>query len=437
MSKSSNQMRFLVLAGTSPWPSVSGVRLRLANIIRALSEIGDVDVFVSPPSDPKDVPELPPWVKRYLISPSPRMTGRRLRRASLRMFGRLPSRVASRSYEEAQTQLSVFASDEYSYAWYESPEMYSAFHRIVDAPALVDLDDLEDQAAKLELGLRPFEQGGRSGGLLRRLESRALKQRDMRRWSALQQEIVRTVELVAICSEEDRGYLGAGNAVLIPNGYERPPVPLGRRQLGNPPTILLQGSFVYGPNIDGAEYLVHAVLPLIRQRIADVQVRLVGRAGPTVRALADPPHVVVTDLVPDMAPELARADLVCVPIRYAGGTRVKILEAFAHRIPVVSTAVGAWGLQAVPDQDLLVANDAQGLADACVAALSDELLRARIVDSAERHFLNHYESGAIREAIKHAFIDFARVPSQLQGKNGSLSAQGTASFRTTPPSSQS
>ena len=108
--------------------------------------------------------------------------------------------------------------------------------------------------------------------------------------------------------------------------------------------MLLQGTFDYAPNVDGARWLVEELAPAIRTKLPDLQIRIVGKTTGSVDTLAEPPLVTVVGKVPRMEPELARADLVVVPLRMGSGTRLKILEAFAHRVPVVSTPLGAEGL---------------------------------------------------------------------------------------------
>ena len=83
----------------------------------------------------------------------------------------------------------------------------------------------------------------------------------------------------------------------------------------------------------------------VRAHVPDFQVRLVGKPVPGVERLHAPPEMTVVGVVPTMESELARADIAVVPIRYGSGTRFKILESFAHRVPVVSTTVGAEGLR--------------------------------------------------------------------------------------------
>ena len=153
----------------------------------------------------------------------------------------------------------------------------------------------------------------------------------------------------------------------------------------------------YPPNADGAVYFVDRVLPHILAAMPRVQFRIVGRCDDTVARLRAHPNVTVTDHVADIEPELARADAVVVPLRFGSGTRLKIIEAFAHRIPVVSTTVGAEGLGVTAGEELLIADDDVGLAAACLRLLGNEPLRRALADRAEALYDHQFQWSAIRE----------------------------------------
>src|SRR5262249_24572417 len=155
------------------------------------------------------------------------------------------------------------------------------------------------------------------------------------------------------------------NVTVIPNGYERPAFAAGHRRVASPPTLRFQGQMTYEPNVDGASYLVTRVLPLVRREIPDVALRIVGRCDDTLLELRKHRNVTVTGYVPHIETELGAADAVVVPVRFGSGTRIKILEAFAHRVPVASTTLGAEGLGVASERELLVGDDAQSLASAC------------------------------------------------------------------------
>jgi glycosyltransferase involved in cell wall biosynthesis len=126
---------------------------------------------------------------------------------------------------------------------------------------------------------------------------------------------------------------------------------------------------------------------------------LVGPAADAVRELAARPGVEVTGAVPDMAPWLDAADVVAVPMRWGSGTRIKILEAFAHGIPVVSSTIGAEGLDAVDGTHLLLAEGADAFADACRRLLSDASLRLQLATAARSLYLDRYRWEPIRAEI--------------------------------------
>ena len=174
---------------------------------------------------------------------------------------------------------------------------------------------------------------------------------------------------------------------------------LGKEAVGRPPTVLFQGTLRYPPNADAATFLVDEVAPVLRRRIPDVRIRLVGPSTPALARLDDPPRVLVVGRVPDMDAELDRADLVVVPVRFGSGTRLKILEAFAHRIPVVSTTLGAEGLGAEDGVHLLLADTAADLASACVRLLTDTGLRGEMASSAHALFEERFAEDVVEVRV--------------------------------------
>ena len=215
------------------------------------------------------------------------------------------------------------------------------------------------------------------------------------------------VDRVILSSDADVVRSGLPNAVAVPNTYGRPERSLGRRDVGTPPTILFQGSFHYDPNIDGVDWLIDEVAPFLWGELPDAQIRLVGTTSPRVEKRHGPPAVTVAGRVPDMDPELARADVAVVPLRIGSGTRLKILESFAHRIPVVSTTVGADGLDVEDGVHLLLADRPEEFARACRRLIEDRVLARRLVDAAERRYLERYEWSTARNRVERLVCDVA------------------------------
>ena len=180
---------------------------------------------------------------------------------------------------------------------------------------------------------------------------------------------------------------------------------MGRSDVGAPPTILFHGTLRYPPNADAAQWLVARIGPALRNLVPDARIRLVGLGNPDQASLNDPPATTVVGPVEDIVTELRRADVVVVPVRFGSGTRVKILEAFAHRIPVVSTTLGAEGLGLVDGRHLLLADSAQGLATACARLLTEPDLRQQLVHNAYERYLDAFD----REVVARRVATVARA----------------------------
>lgn len=204
----------------------------------------------------------------------------------------------------------------------------------------------------------------------------------------------------------------AAAPAVIPNSYPAPDGAPG----GNPAPafdFLLVGSFGYPPNADAAIFFVEDVWPRIRSQCGpDVSLGLVGSLPPEpVKALRARPGIHVLGFVPELDSLYRRAKVAVVPLRAGGGTRIKIIEAWAHGVPVVSTAVGAEGLDARPDKDLLIADDPDRLADACAKLWHEPELRARLAETAAARFRDRYRRDRVIADIRRLASDIlARSP---------------------------
>jgi glycosyltransferase involved in cell wall biosynthesis len=136
----------------------------------------------------------------------------------------------------------------------------------------------------------------------------------------------------------------------------------------------------YPPNVDGVYWFATEVFPLVRNRLPDVQFRIVGSRPPQrIRALATGDRgIVVMGYVPDLEPVLRESAVMVVPVHSGSGMRVKILEAFARGIPVVSTTIGVEGIEARAGEHLLVADDPESFATQVVRLASDREQAARL-----------------------------------------------------------
>ena len=406
-----DQMKILVVASDFPWPKVQGGHLRLTTAIEVLATLGQTDLF-APYDYRRSAPTLPPSVpvdrlKTVVHRGTPHQV--RWRAAWLARRG-TPLEVAmQRTDATPRLEFESWAADQYDVVWVERAATFDWMGRPRLGPTIVDLVDLEDEKARLRAQIVQA-QLSRMGNVrsVRQAIAVAQARLNARDWRHFQRSVAAGVDRVVLSSDLDARRSHLANAVVVPNTYERPDRPVGHVEVGKPAVVLFQASFDYAPNMDAVDWLVTEVAPLLRARAPGVEFRLVGTPVPGVERLHRPPAVTVVGVVPTMEQELARADIVAVPIRYGSGTRLKILESFAHRVPVVSTTIGAEGLDVEDGVHLLLADDPDTFAAACERLLTEPDVRKRLVDAAENRYVERYERAVARDRIKALAREVAR-----------------------------
>ncbi|MCS6843392.1 MAG: glycosyltransferase family 4 protein, partial [Caldilineales bacterium] len=158
------------------------------------------------------------------------------------------------------------------------------------------------------------------------------------------------------------------------------------------PTVLHLGTMFWPPNAAGVLWFAKEVLPLVWTRVPEARFVVVGKNPPAeVRALAADPRVQVAGYVPDPTPYLEAADVFIVPLFSGSGMRVKILDGWLWGLPIVSTPIGAEGIEVRDGENLLIAADAPAFADAVVRVLTDAALNRRLRTEGRRWVEARYD----------------------------------------------
>jgi glycosyltransferase involved in cell wall biosynthesis len=181
---------------------------------------------------------------------------------------------------------------------------------------------------------------------------------------------------------------------VVPNVAPAGSVPMQRRKKHGYRTILFVGSMGYTPNDDAAHWLLTRVWPRLR-RLSRTPVRLMivgGNPSARLLRLAQRSDVVVTGAVAETARYYGIADLAVIPVRAGSGTRIKLLEAAAHGVPVVSTTLGAQGTTFRHGHELLLADTEERFARACVELLRDCSRASRIARRARIRIALDYDA---------------------------------------------
>jgi polysaccharide biosynthesis protein PslH len=191
-------------------------------------------------------------------------------------------------------------------------------------------------------------------------------------------QLVRLFDCCVAVSEQDleelRTRFGCTAAEVVPNGIDLDfytPLPEAHT-----PTIVFIGSLDYRPNKDAIRWFIKSIWPRVRAEIPEVEMLLVGRRPPRwIAELCRRANILLHVDVPDTRPYLEKAALMVAPIRIGGGTRLKILEAMAAGRCVVSTSIGAEGLDVRNGEHMMVADDSAEFAQTVISLLHDPARR--------------------------------------------------------------
>jgi len=223
-----------------------------------------------------------------------------------------------------------------------------------------------------------------------------------------EQAVCRCMDQTLVCSAEDaalfRNLDATGSYAVVPNGvdtqYFRPNGSIGEE----PGAVAFVGTMAYYPNEEAALHFCHHVMPLLKDCRPPLRLFLVGKDPPaSVRALHDGESIVVTGRVDDVRPYLERAQVVVVPLRTGGGTRLKILEAFSMGKAVVSTSLGAQGIPARGGKEILLADDPESFARQVRRLLASATLRTTLGQSAQRFVRERFDWGCVHDALLEAY----------------------------------
>lgn len=368
-------MRSLVISTVRPYPPASGTPLRVWHNIRVLGRRGPVCVFSF--GETSDAAEPMPGVERWLHIDEDEYPQR-----SLAGLARLRKLVRPRQFPlqndgitaELNARLSRFIADVCPDAivicgWTDAiPDAIRGFPNVI-----VDAHNIESRLAEDLMRAR-------SNGLsfARKLELLRFRRRERGLFRAAARIWVPSADDADTLARLDRSLR---TAIVWPNVVDVDAyAPVRSRALpavdgiGDPGlTFAYIGYYHYAPNARAAEFLIDEIFPLVAAEIPDVRLLLVGRK-PTAHmreSAGRDARIVVTGGVVDTRPYLAAAGCCAVPLTEGGGTRLKILEAFAAGVPVVSTTKGAEGIATVDGREIAIADTPEAMS----SAITDMLKR--------------------------------------------------------------
>jgi len=176
-----------------------------------------------------------------------------------------------------------------------------------------------------------------------------------------------------------------------------------------PKTILFLGSLDWRPNLDGVRLLLDDIFPTVQAFEPEAKLLLVGRNPPEWlrQQVGNRPGIELHGSVPDVRPFIARAGVMAVPLRIGGGSRLKILEALASALPVVSTKIGAEGLELEAGRHLDIVDGIEPMAETLIAAIRNPWRVQKQAEIGRRRVLVRYDWSTLAERLDQVWLDCA------------------------------
>jgi O-antigen biosynthesis protein len=215
--------------------------------------------------------------------------------------------------------------------------------------------------------------------------------------------MLRRMERIQVCTRENGDYLASFapelqsrirsglRAVMDTSRYPAQQLNAAR----DPATLLFLGNFRHTPNLEGVQWLVREVFPLVRQARPDAKLLIVGAEPPPAHSFPSSEGLEVMGFVPDLGEVVSRASVFVCPIRSGSGVRVKLLEAFAAGIPSVSTHLGAEGLAQEDGSVCLLADDPALFAAAILRLLSDRAFATAMATRARAEVVENWDAAHV------------------------------------------
>ena len=401
-------MRILVLNSEIPFPPITGAQSRTYHLLRRLSAEHDVTlvgfswdsqvppVICSLPVEVICVPWVPsePYRNMYKGSPSESQ-------AAYRYLAYECAEPWFVSYYNSATMENLLG--ELRSRWFDLILIeHSLMARFLpflrpEVPKVLDLHNVHTLMA-WRRAQKKF--GGERDDRVKEFE----------RTQSFEQTVCSACQLCLCCSEQEaeaaRHFLNIEHLRVIPNGVDTAMMAPAKASVA-PGYLLFTGMMNYEPNVEAVRYFVGEILPLIRAEVPCATFHIAGaNPSPEVKALATE-NVYIHGSVPDMRPYFHQASVVVVPLLHGGGTRLKILDAAACGKPIVSTSVGAEGLNFVDGRDLLLADSAPRFAQTVVRLLSSADHQADLSRRARRA-AEYYEWSDIASEFCKVMIGIAQ-----------------------------
>ena len=398
-------MNVVIVGGSLPYPPNAGNRIRTLNLIQRLAQRHNITYISRRDADRAIAKTATEYLKDrgitvhevgHSISPKSGPPSSYPRLAA-NLASPLPDSVASHNSREVHQAIGRYAATHRVDLWQAEGAPYvEALRGLTGARKLLMAHNVESLIWQRYYEQEPL------GPKRWYIRGQWKKFERFERWAFAESDLVVTV------SPEDatlaRERFGAVRLDVVDNGIDRSyfePV----RPARDPMLILFLGSLEWRPNLDALGLLLDRIFPEVLAAEPKARLCIVGRNPPPalVRRVDSLPSVELNANVADVRPYLAKAAVMIVPLRIGGGSRLKILEALACGLPVVSTRVGAEGLRIRPGREFVQAESPEELARALLECLDDPGPALEMAERGRRLVLEQYDWDALADRLESSW----------------------------------
>ena len=404
-------MRLLFLSITVPVPATDGGRLRVLNLLKQVAQRNRVTFLAleTQPTDGEGIEYLRSLgIEAHLVPHADGLPFVSLRSGSQAVLKREPLTITRYDVPSfRQAFQSLVETDSFDLIHYEMFHT-GLYHLKTNAKSLLSLQNVDSHIWRR----------------LREQTSNPLRKCVFWTQECTFRRYERTMssrfDLVACASEVDRELMEeicpGLSADVIPNGVD---IELYQpsHEDEEETALIYTGSMDWFPNEDAAIYFIEEILPTIQTRYPNLKFYVVGQLpSKRLKRYGDRPGVVVTGRVDDVKPYIARATVYVVPLRIGGGTRLKILEALAMGKAVVSTSVGAEGLNLRTGDEIMIADESATFADGVLQLMENGCMRRGLGDNGRRRVETEYDWRQIGEKLQGLYEAMVAGDSGTTGK---------------------
>ncbi len=404
-------MKILFLAPRMPLPADTGGKIRTLNILRQVSKNASVHLvcFTFEPDDAQWAEQLRSQeIKVTLVKTKEDSVFKKINRVLWDTQPYSMSKYYTPEMEAVVTEL--LKSESFNAVHIDHLHMAHYGRCLNGTPSVLDEHNVEYKILE------------RCANVEKNLAKRFVFTNQADKMRLFEQKNLETVSCYLAVSEDDRKILdelvsNSKKGTVIPNGVDTEFFTTNNKQkteiTGHQacPSIVFTGSMDWLPNEDSVLYFSKEILPLIWEKNPQVNFYVVGKSpAPAISnlGLADK-RIIVTGRVDDVRPLMDAAQVFVVPLRIGGGTRLKILEAMAMQKAVVSTTIGAEGIQYTDGQNILLADTPENFAQKVLQLLSDPSKRMAMGEAGRKLVCSLYDWNIVGKKLNSIYLEITRA----------------------------